>query len=619
MSALLAQSKADAADLIAKLIKECSEGASDREKEAVSLAGLWVLDEEEVRGGFAEARKLAKLAREITTRLDAAIAVRQGGIKRRKLKPDPKPKSLALKAGPPEIEAALKVSGETDAKAAPFFYPATQPKVDNPASAPSALFGKEVPARHDGPPILSRNVPMDAARKFSDKFCWRGDCLATYFYQGDFYQWNVSHYARIDEGAVLGEIYAFLDGAKVRNGNGEDVRYILRARDAEEILKCLKNGLILPSKLTEPYWLDRKEPAPSIIAFRNRLVDYETGEIFEPTPKLWVTHAVDFEFDPNAKAPRFEQFLEEIQAGDQEAQQCLLEQLGYGMTNETKFDKAALWYGVKRSGKSTLALIQQKLVGEKCFAALDIHNITKTENSAQILIGRKVGVFADVRMRPAKWYGGNYDPGGLDYKVAQLILNVTGRDAVSLGRKYKDHWEGRLAIKFILISNDVPNLGDTSNVLPSRFIKVHFRKTFANVEDVDLPRHLCAELPGIANLCLAAYRRLVARGKFIQPRSSSELEQRVLARISPLAEFMQDNWVKDDQAEGPTCEAFHNVFVQWCMTTGHAQLARSYPRQKLGRAIADLDEWSWLKSGGRTAESGRKRRYPGIRRKTEDE
>jgi len=123
----------------------------------------------------------------------------------------------------------------------------------------------------------------------------------------------------------------------------------------------------------------------------------------------------------------------------------------------------------------------------------------------------------------------------------------------------------------------------------------------------------------IANLCLAAYRRLVARGKFIQPRSSSELEQRVLAGISPLAEFMQDNWVKDDQAEGPTCEAFYKVFVQWCMTTGHAQLARSYPRQKLGRAIADLDEWSWLKSGGRTTESGRKRRYPGIRRKTEDE
>src|SRR5438105_2660390 len=115
MSALLAQSKAHAADLIAKLIKECSEGASDREEETVSLAGLWVLDEEEVRGGFCEARELAKLrltakAREITTRLDAAIAVRQGGTKRRKLGPDPKPKSLALEVGPPETEAALKVS-----------------------------------------------------------------------------------------------------------------------------------------------------------------------------------------------------------------------------------------------------------------------------------------------------------------------------------------------------------------------------------------------------------------------------------------------------------------------------------------------------------------------------
>jgi len=54
------------------------------------------------------------------------------------------------------------------------------------------------------------------------------------------------------------------------------------------------------------------------------------------------------------------------------------------------------------------------------------------------LIGKKVGVFADVRFKPAKAYGlTGYDPGGIDYQSAQLLLNIIGRDKVSPGRKFK--------------------------------------------------------------------------------------------------------------------------------------------------------------------------------------
>ena len=117
MTALLAQSKAHAADLIARLIKDCSEGVSDREKEAVSLAGLWVLDEEEVRGGFAEARELAKL------RLTAAIArpPHSGAFKRRKLAPELKAVAAGVatkKISPEPQPGAAEADGSTIAAAA---------------------------------------------------------------------------------------------------------------------------------------------------------------------------------------------------------------------------------------------------------------------------------------------------------------------------------------------------------------------------------------------------------------------------------------------------------------------------------------------------------------------
>jgi putative DNA primase/helicase len=96
--------------------------------------------------------------------------------------------------------------------------------------------------------------------------------------------------------------------------------------------------------------------AENLLVFRNWLVCVTTGKTYPLTPRLWIQDAVDFDYDPEARCPRWEKFLEEIFPGDQASQDCIEEQLGYGMTNETRFEKGALWIGVRRSGKSTAGL-----------------------------------------------------------------------------------------------------------------------------------------------------------------------------------------------------------------------------------------------------------------------
>jgi putative DNA primase/helicase len=180
-----------------------------------------------------------------------------------------------------------------------------------------------------------------------------------------------------------------------------------------------------------------------------------------------VQDAVDFAYDPQARCPRWERFLKEIFPDDLVSQDCIEEQLGYGMTNETRFEKGALWIGVRRSGKSTVAFIQRKLAGEQAYAALSFNYWTQNENSHDHIVGRKVGIFADVRFKPAKMYGTSYDPGGIDHKSAELLLNIIGRDAISIGQKYKGKWVGQSTMKLIITSNEVPNLQDASGVLPT--------------------------------------------------------------------------------------------------------------------------------------------------------
>src|SRR5258708_29970336 len=150
------------------------------------------------------------------------------------------------------------------------------------------------------------------------------------------------------------------------------------------------------------------------------------------------------------------------------------------------------------------------------------------------MIGKRVAVFPDVRLKQAKAYGNvSYDAGGLDHKSIGLLLQITGEDVITVGRKMIDAWEGRLATKIICLSNEVPNLNDAT--LITRFIKVRFGVSFAANPDVRLKEKLEAELPSIPARCVSAYRRLCARGEFIQPTSGLALDRQIVAASDAFA------------------------------------------------------------------------------------
>ena len=108
--------------------------------------------------------------------------------------------------------------------------------------------------------------------------------------------------------------------------------------------------------------------------FKNGLVGIETGKFSRLSPRLWIHHALDFAYDSEARCPVWERFLGEVFPGDQVSQDCIEEQLGYGMTDDNRFHKGALWIGKGRNGKSTLAFIQEKLVGSTAYVGLSFHS-----------------------------------------------------------------------------------------------------------------------------------------------------------------------------------------------------------------------------------------------------
>jgi putative DNA primase/helicase len=361
----------------------------------------------------------------------AALAAKPKGLQgivaafvaKPKVEPEPEPGVEA------EAEPEVEVEAEDEALEGPY-----------------VRFSDEMPKADVDPAMLSPSGPYDTAKEYVRRKCWKEGSLATYFWQKQFYEWNGRYYEIVEETVMRDRVYAFLDESK--KGNVDDQqRFRPKPSHVNDMLDGLKPGLVLGAKWLPPMWLGTGERAMNVLAFRNGLVDVLTGEPIKPTPELWLHSALEFDWKPEAKAPRWERFLEEIFPGDEESKDFIEEWFGYCMTEETKFQKGAAFIGEPRSGKGTLMDILHELTGDSGYVSLSFHDWLGSQNSKEDLIGKRVGVFPDVRFKPGKFYGANYDPGGIDHKSSELLLKITGEDRLTIPRKYIGAWKGRLPMK----------------------------------------------------------------------------------------------------------------------------------------------------------------------------
>jgi putative DNA primase/helicase len=52
--------------------------------------------------------------------------------------------------------------------------------------------------------------------------------------------------------------------------------------------------------------------------------------------------------------------------------------------------------------------------------------------------------------------------------VVERLLSVSGEDSLTIDRKYREPWTGRLPTRFVIMSNELPRLSDSSGALASR-------------------------------------------------------------------------------------------------------------------------------------------------------
>lgn len=253
------------------------------------------------------------------------------------------------------------------------------------------------------------------------------------------------------------------------------------------------------------------------------------GELLPPNPRFINRNASPVAYDPLAALPqRWERFLNEVFPDDQDVQDTLQEVIGYLLTQDTSQQKVFAMVGPPRSGKGTVNRVVQLLLGVGNYTSPTAASLSKGEFGLQGLIGKSLATISDMRM------GKNADPAAL----AENMLRISGEDEVSVNRKFKEAWEGRLSTRFLILSNELPQFRDTSGAIISRLILMRGHVSFLGREDPGLMRDLCTELPGILNWALEGLARLRDRGHFVQPKSSKGELEAMVGLASPVTRHL---------------------------------------------------------------------------------
>jgi putative DNA primase/helicase len=74
-------------------------------------------------------------------------------------------------------------------------------------------------------------------------------------------------------------------------------------------------------------------------------------------------------------------------------------------------------------------------------------------------------------------------------------LSISGEDSLTVDRKYKEPWTGRLPTRFLVMTNELPRLSHASGALASRFILLVLTRSFYGHEHPKLTAELLAEAP----------------------------------------------------------------------------------------------------------------------------
>ncbi|MET7902058.1 phage/plasmid primase, P4 family [Streptomyces sp. NPDC005355] len=403
--------------------------------------------------------------------------------------------------------------------------------------------------------------PVKVARRIIDEMWTVNGHRTLHRWRGSWVKWTGAHWREIEHQSVSADIQNRLESAVYEEGRDEDGKPKLLGWDPNsakisDVANMVKNINLMDKDIESGDWLDGRT-AGRVVAFQNGLLDIKTRRMSPATPVYFNTTSLPYDYEETDEPPvEWLKFLDSVLPGDADAIRVIQEWFGYVISGRTDLQKLLLMVGQTRSGKGTIEKVLSALLGGKQNVAGMTMSAFTTNFGMSPMIGKTLAVVGDART-----------PKRDREMIVERFLAVTGEDPLTIDRKNRDPYDGKVGARLMLMSNETLSLPDPSGALPNRFICVTFTQSFLGREDLGLLDRLLTEIPAILRWSLDGLDRLTKQGRFTEPASSSDVRGEMNANASKVKEFAEDKCEFGADKQIPVQDLF-DEYKAWCINRG---------------------------------------------------
>lgn len=296
-------------------------------------------------------------------------------------------------------------------------------------------------------------------------------------------------------------------------------------------------------------------------------INQEGGKLRNFNKDDFLTYQLPFKYDPEAKAPRFEAYLNKVQP-DKERQNILAEYLAYVFAKHLKLEKTLLLYGTGANGKSVFFEIVNALLGKDNVTSYSLQSLTNET-------GYQRAKLANSLVNYASEINGKLE--------TSIFKQLVSGEPVEARLPYGTPFILDKYARLIFNCNDLPREVEHTNAFFRRFLIVPFEVTIPETEqDKELANKIIeAELSGVFNWVLEGLNRLLEQKKFSESQAVKDQLERYKIESDSVQMFLEE----EDYKPSMSCyEALKTVFYHYkifCLDNGFHPVSSRTLAQRL--------------------------------------
>lgn len=281
----------------------------------------------------------------------------------------------------------------------------------------------------------------------------------------------------------------------------------------------------------------------------------------------FLTYQLPFKYDPTAKAPLFEAYLNRV-LPDIDRQKILAEYLGYVFTRHLKLEKTLLLYGTGANGKSVFFEIVNALLGRQNVTSYSLQSLTNDNGYFRAKLGNALVNYA------------SEINGKLETSIfKQLVSGEPVEARLPYGEPFNLEHYARL----IFNCNELPKEVEHTNAYFRRFLIVPFDQTIPEAEqDKELANKIIAkELSGVFNWVLEGLNRLLKQKRFTESVVVKQQLEQYRRESDSVQMFLEEEGYEPTLTETEPLKALFIQYRIFCTDNGYRNVSSRTFGQRL--------------------------------------